>query len=282
MATAWRAPRRPAASPAAALQRAADPVTRDDRLGGLLADAVQRRGASGPALLQRAIIAIDGPTDKAPAKKVTRNCLANLTQSGSRGAVAGPRAVDRIKPPKLAQNESLYLLGHGNPDVVADLGPDDLGDWILQWYGNRRYRGKIKLVACSSGIDPGLGAASYAERLSTHLANNATATFHPASVDGVLGVAWVDEKSDRIVAIDDQAYEDAETLGHDVEGAFATDDPVQRRKALKGIFGKPGGGNVHTGKGTAKVRFLTNLPDLPPPAPSLFWRVLKKLVPCIP
>jgi hypothetical protein len=270
-------------TPVAPLQRSADPVVRDDELGGLLAGAVQRRAASGP-MLQRAIIAIDGPTDKAPARKITRNCLANLTQSGGRGAAAGPAAVKKIKPPKLAQNESLYILGHGNTDEVGDLTPDALGDWILSWYGTRRYRGKIKLVACSSGIAPDLGAQSYAERLSDHLTDNATTKFHPVSVDGVLGIAWVDEKLDKIVAIDDDAYEHAESLDVDVEGAFAKEDPRERRKALKGIFGKPDdvGSSVHTGKPGAKVRFLTNLPDLPPHTPWSFKRALSKLIPCIP
>lgn len=266
----------------APLQRAADPVVRDDGLGGLLAGAVQRRAASGPALLQRAVIAIDGPTDGPLARKITRNCLANLTQSGARGVAAGPGPVKRIKAPKLAQDESLYLLGHGNTAKVGDLTPDQLGGWILGWYGTRPYRGKIKLVACSSGIEPGLGAQSYAERLSDHLRDNATTKFHPASVDGVLGVAWVDEKLDKIVAIDDAAYDQAEHLGEDVEGAFATKDPEQRRKALKAIFGKPDdvGSSVHTGKPGAKVRFLTNLPDLPPTTPWSFKRALGKLIPC--
>lgn len=283
--TARRPAREQPPPPVAALQRAAaDPVVRDDALGRLLAGAVQRRAASGPPLLQRAVIAIDGPTDKAPARKITRNCLANLTQSGGRGAAAGPGAVKKIKPPKLAQNESLYILGHGNTDEIGDLDPDALGTWILKWYGKRPYRGKIKLVACSSGIAPDLGAASYAERLSVHLRDNATTKFHPASVDGVLGIAWVDEKLDKIVAIDDDAYEYAESHGTDVEGAFALKDPRQRRKALKGIFGKPNdvGSSVHTGKPGAKVRFLTNLPDLPPHTPWTFKRALSKLVPCIP
>ena len=206
------------AAPAAPLQRAADPVGRDDRLGGLLAGSVQRRAATGTPLLQRAIIAIDGPTDKAPARKITRNCLANLTQSGGRGAAAGPGAVKKIKAPKLAQNESLYVLGHGNTDEIGDLAPDALGDWILRWYGTRPYRGKIKLVACSSGIAPDLGAQSYAERLSDHLRDNATPKFHPASVDGVLGIAWVDEKLDKIVAIDDDAYDTGREARHGRRG----------------------------------------------------------------
>jgi hypothetical protein len=281
--TARRAAHAPPVAAVAPVQRAADPVVRDDRLGELLAGAVQRRAVDGP-VLQRAIIAIDGPTDKAPARKITRNCLANLTQSGGRGAAAGPNAVKRIKAPKLAQNESLYILGHGNTDEIGDLEPDELGAWILKWYGKRPYRGKIKLVACSSGIAPDLGAASYAENLRDYLRDNATTKFHPASVDGVLGIAWVDEKLDKIVAIDDDAYETAETGGTDVEGAFAIEDPRQRRKALKGIFGKPDdvGSSVHTGKPGAKVRFLTNLPDLPPPTPWSFTRALGRLIPCIP
>lgn len=258
---------------------------RDDRLSGLLAGAVQRRAASR-SLLQRAIIAIDGPTDSNVAKEITRNCLHNLTSTRHRGAAAGPAAVDAIAPPTLDEFESLYILGHGNTSVVADLTPDELGAQIVGWYGGDDFRGKIKLVACSSGVKPSFFGKSYANRLNTYITKNATSTFRPKSVDGVLGVAWVHEKHGNILAIDDDEYTVQEKLGKDVEGAFAEPDPTKRRKGLKGIFGgmDEKGSSVTTGKRKAKVRYFTNLPDHPPP-PSTgfsFFGVLRSLVPCIP
>jgi hypothetical protein len=283
------APRRatPAARPAppvTPLPRPADTGARHDALGGVLARAVQRRAVDGP-LLQRAIIAIDGPTDKRAARKVTRNCLENLKNTRDRGDAAGPAAVGDIAPPDLGRHESLYILGHGNPDIVADMEPDKLGDAILHWYGNERYRGKIKLVACSSAIVPaGLGAASYADRLSQHLSANATAKFRPKSVDGVLGIAWVHETRGNIVAIDEAKYDEHETAGEDVEAAFTVRDTTKRRKKLEGLFGVPDepGSSTHTGRPGAKVRYFTNLPKHAPGTGWSLKRALSKLVPCIP
>lgn len=282
-ARAARPPGTPGA-PVTPLQHAADDRAPSDALGGVLARAVQRRAVDGP-LLQRAIIAIDGPTDKSAARKVTRNCLANLENTRDRGEAAGPAAVGDIAPPDLGRHESLYILGHGNTDIVADLTPPQLGDAILYWYGNDRYRGKIKLVACSSGIVPaGLGAESYAQRLSTHLAANATAKFRPKSVDGVLGIAWVHETRGNIVAIDEAKYDEHETAGENVEKAFTVRNAKQRREKLEGLFGAPdeAGSSTHTGRPGAKVRYFTNLPKHPPGTGWSLKRALSKLVPCIP
>lgn len=252
---------------------------RQDPLAGLLARAVQRRAAGGP-LLQRAIVAIDGPSDKALAQQVTRNCLYNLTHTRARGAAAGPTDVASIAPPPLGQNETLYVLGHGNPHVVADLAPADLGAWLIAWYGTTAYRGKIKLVACSSAVKPSFFGSSYASRLSSYLASNATNTFRPTSVDGVLGVAWVHERQGNIVAIDDAMYDRREQAGVNVEGAFAETDPTARRRKIKQVFGKrdaPKSGVV-TGKGRAKVRYYTGLPAQPP-APFSLMDTLRGLIP---
>lgn len=282
-APAGASTRRPRpAPPVAPLQRVAAEGARQDPLAGLLARAVQRRAAGGP-LLQRAIVAINGPSDAAPAQQVTLNCLYNLTHTRARGAAAGPAAVGAIAPPPLASHESLYILGHGNPNVIADLTPGELGDQLIAWYGTTGFRGKIKLVACSSAVKPHIFGSSYASRLSSYLASNATDTFRPKSVDGVLGVAWVHEKQGNIVAIDDSEYDEQEKAGVNVEGAFADTDPTARRRKLKQIFGKRDavGSSVHTGKGRAKVRYYTGLPKHPP-APFSLMGALRSLIPCMP
>jgi hypothetical protein len=284
-AAAAPAPARERQAPAVApLPRSGGDGARHDALGAVLARAVQRRATDGP-LLQRAIIAIDGPTDKAAARKVTRRCLSNLTHTRDRGEAAGPTAVAKIVPPALERNESLYILGHGNTDIVADMDPPTLGDAILAWYGTDRYRGKIKLVACSSGIVPeGLGAESYAQRLSGYLAANATASFRPKSVDGVLGIAWVHETRGNIVALDEAKYDEHEKAGVDVEAAFTTRGRANRRNELERLFGAPDapGSSTHTGRPGAKVRYYTNLPTHPPGTGWSLKRALGKLIPCIP
>ena len=245
--------------------------TRDDRLAPLLARAVQRR--SGGPVLQRAIIAINGASDKKTAREITVNCLVNLKSRPSRGPSVGPLDIDpttagMIVPPTLGKNDSLYILGHGNTDEIGDFDPDELGAAIIGWYGTQAFRGKVKLVACSSGIVDSIGQ-SYAERVNAYLTANATASFRPKSVDGVLGIAWVHETGGNIVAIDESKYDEHETANRDVEGAFAEKDPQTRKQALETLFGRPDkrGSSTHTGKPGAKVRYFTNLPSIRrPPA----------------
>lgn len=264
---------------------AAPPAARADRLAPLLARALARRAAVAQMtapLLQRAVIALDGPQDSTIAKRITRNCLDNLTSIKARGDQDGPADPPAIAAPDLAEGESLYILGHGNPQSIAGLTPGQLGDWIVHWYGAQRYSGKIKLVACSSAVspDPTNAAASYAEALGTHIAGRTSWRFHPSAVDGVLGVAWVDEVSGKIVMFDDPEYDRQEQLGTDVEGAFAKTDPGKRHTRLTSIFGAPNatGSSTHTGKGTAKVRYFL-------PAKGIVASVvsgLTRLLPCIP
>jgi hypothetical protein len=247
-------------------QRVADVGRRDDPLAGVLARAVQRRAAGASPVLQRAVIAINGPSDSPIARTITQNCFTNLTTTKARGATAGPDDLGMIVPPAFAApNESLYILGHGNTSVVADLSPEKLGERIVAWYHGTTFTGKIKLVACSSAVKPKSPGASYAARLNTYLANNPTATFKPSAVDGVLGVAWVDEVSGKILAIDDSAYDREEHKGG-IEAAFAEANPVTRKSGLQQRFGKPNAffSDVHTGKGkllggNAKVRYFTGL-----------------------
>lgn len=282
-ATRRAEPLRRAPAPAPSAPSFAERSAPDDRLAGTLARAVQRRrptGTAPPGLLQRAIIALDGPTDDPTAKTITDNCLANLQTKPARGRADGPEEVGEIKPPPLGKHESLYILGHGNTDEVADLKPKQLGAAIVGWYGGQAYRGKIKLVCCSSGVKPrGLWAKSYAKRLTSYLASNATTTFRPSSVDGVLGVAWVDENTSKIQAISDEAYDrQNDRKAGSVEKAFALDDPAERSKKLGKYFGP----STTTGKDKAKVRYYTNLPDQVPSTTWSLTRVLRRLVPCIP
>jgi hypothetical protein len=261
-------------------------VPHGDRLAGQLARAVTGRAPatrSGGPLLQRAIIAIDGSTDSDVAKAITRNCLANLLTRPQRGASDGPTSIDLIAPPPLAPKESLYILGHGNTDAIGDSSPEALGAQILAWYGTTAYRGKVKLVACSSGIKPDAMTSSYAERLNNYLAANHTPTFRPKSVDGVLGIAWVHDDSSRIVAIDDPKYDEHEKNNPgSVEDAFGKKNRKQRGTALETLFGVPDApsSSVHTGV-TAKIRYYTGLPKAPQPGFSL-GRFLRRLIPCIP
>lgn len=245
-------------------QRAAGKRVRDDPLTGLLAAAVQRRATGATPVLQRAVIAMNGTGDSATAQTITGHCLANLTKKRKRGATAGPAAPDQIMAPALGRDESLYILGHGNTGSIAGLSPVMLANQILTWYGTTEFRGKIKLVACSSAVAPKSTGPTYAERLSAAMKTKATRKFRPAAVDGVLGVAWVDEVTGKIIAIDDAAYDKDEAAA---EQAFAEPDIDRRKQGLEALFGRPGAfsSSVRTGKdqwwGNAKVRYFTGLPD---------------------
>ncbi len=277
-------------APLAAAVGAATPAAHDDALAGLLARAVQQRAPR--AILQRAIIAIDGPTDTKLQKDATTNCLDNLKARGTRGKSEGPTDLASIHPPKLGKAETLYILAHGAPDssmsianTVGDLDPAQMGAQILTWYGAQRYGGKIKLVACVSAASSVVKPKSYADSLRDWFALNATGKFRPASVDGIIGVGWVDETTSKQQSIELGAYLAADG------SVFGEKDETARDAGITselGTLGGPGSGNVRvTGKSTAgggKVRYDVAYATAPPPTKAArFFRALRGvLMPCIP
>jgi hypothetical protein len=268
-------PDRPPGRSADGQAPATEPIAaRDDALTGLVARAVHQR-ASQP-LLQRAIIAIDGPTDSALQLQATRNCLDNLQGRPTRGAAVGPALLGAIAPPPLRADETLYVLAHGSlagsatyaAGTVGDLSPDQMGAQIEAWYSGMTYTGKIKLVACiSAATAPDVrNGVSYADALRHWFAANAAGTFKPASVDGIIGVGWVDETTHQQQSID--------TIDYLMADATAFGEPVSATREARitmelGAAGGPGSGAVRvTGKatgGAGKVRY--DVPYPPPPAP---------------
>jgi len=267
--------RRPTSPPAGEPSRAEPVAARDDALTGLVARAVRRR-ASRP-LLQRAIIAIDGPTDNALQLQATRNCLDNLRVKGTRGAAVGPALLGAIAPPALGAGETLYVLAHGAPpgttpnvdlaaDTVGGLDPDQMGAQIVAWYPGVAYTGKIKLVACVSAASAAAvrGGLTYADSLSRWFATNATGTFKPASVDGIIGVGWVDETTSKQQSIDTPRYLDPSVD----KNVFGDVTSATRQAGITRELGAIGGPYRVTGKASAgggKVRYDVGYP--PPPAP---------------
>lgn len=190
-----------------------------DRLGATLARAVRRR-ATQP-LLQRAIIAIDGPTDSTAAKNSTRACVANLqAKAGGRGNVAGPDVLANIAhgPALASQDENLYVLGHGSRfGTVAGVTPDAMAQQLKDWYTGQPYTGEIRLVACHSawtGTEvTNTGALvpiarSYADRVAQRFADRPSRTFRPSSVQGLLGIGWVRPDTGKQISIDVPEYRD--------------------------------------------------------------------------
>lgn len=264
--------------------------SRDDALGGLLARAVQQRAPH--AILQRAIIAIDGPTDTALQKNATANCLDNLKARGTRGKSEGPKDLASINPPKLGKAETLYILAHGAPDssmsiadTVGDLDPNQMGAQILTWYGTQRYSGKVKLVACISAASSVAKPTSYANSLRDWFAVNATGKFRPTSVDGIIGVGWVDETTSKQQSIDLATYLTADGSVFGEKNKATRDAGITREL---GALGGPGSRNVRvTGKNTVgggKIRYDVAYATAPPPtkATRFFRAVRGVLMPCIP
>ena len=277
-------------APVAAGVAATEPARRGDALGVLLARAVQ--GRAPRATLQRAIIAIDGPNDTRLQKDATANCLHNLKARGTRGKSEGPKDLPSIVPPKLGKTETLYILAHGALDrsgsmaeTVGGLDPTQMGAQLRAWYGAQRYSGKIKLVACISAATSATNPKSYADSLRDWLAANATGKFRPASVDGIIGVGWVDETTSQQQSIDLATYLTANpsVFGEKVE---TTREAAITREL--GALGGPGSGRVRvTGKSTVgggKVRYDVAYPTPPPPTKATrFFRAVRGiLMPCIP
>ena len=229
-----------------------------DRLGATLARAVRRR-ATQP-VLQRAIIAIDGPTDNAAAKNSTRACVANLQAKAGRGNVAGPDLLANLAPapgPALGSpNETLYVLGHGSRfGTVAGVAPDAMAQQLKDWYAGQAYTGEIRLVACHSawtGTETtNTGALvpitrSYADRVAQRFADSPSRTFRPSSVQGLLGIGWVRPDTGKQISIDVPEYRalDAQEKADFTTGGQQGFDDTSLLLA----------GHIHTGA-AAKVKY---------------------------
>jgi hypothetical protein len=248
---------------------------------------VPKRAAGNRATgrsLQRAIIAIDGDNDAEASKRATRACLWNLQHTksgkafddgGARGKVAGPDTLDKLHDLRGLldwDDESIYVLAHGSrwSHSIADMEPDDMAAWLRYAFGARTFTGKIKLVSCHSGADrtnqrktdreKGDEGAynfdrSYAQELAIELApEDDLSTFRPSSVQGVVGVGWVDEFTGSITGIDKEKYDRAMTkfaTNSDVGSTTSTvkkrrknpfteiSDPRRRGVALRALFGTP-------------------------------------------
>ncbi|MEA2134871.1 MAG: hypothetical protein QOC68_2780 [Solirubrobacteraceae bacterium] len=270
----------PAAAASAASRAAAAPR---GRLSAADVLALQRAAGNRATTryLQRAIIAINGEGDSDASQRATQACLWNLRHTkqgkdfadgGARGAVVGPE-IRQALPSDLSRllgsdDESIYVLAHGSRynASIADMSPAHLAGWLRARFRRRAaFTGKIKLVSCHSGADrshqkPGDAAKrvydfdrSYAQELAIALAPRSdTDRFRPSSVEGIVGIGWVDEFTGSITAINKEAY-DLATSGmatnSDV-GALAaagkkanpfteTGDAMTRGLELRAEFGTP-------------------------------------------
>jgi hypothetical protein len=181
--------------------------------------------------VQRAVLAIDGATDDKVSKRITRNCLTNLTShkqiptatgkqvqdypaGDARGQVYGPGTARAVLADLTAGSstigplETLYILGHGSTRKVADLTPGKLATGLATAFTGYpgTFTGAIKLVACYSASKfmdgkkktAGTGE-TYASRLRTEFDTMSHATFRPRFVEGIQGISWVDEDTGQRV-----------------------------------------------------------------------------------
>ena len=229
-------------------------------------------------VLQRAIVAIDGDNDADASKRATQACLWNLRHTkrgkdfadgGARGAVAGP-ATRGALPRDLSgllgsDGESIYILAHGSryDSDIADMDPDTMAAFLRHRFRSRRFTGKIKLVSCHSGADLGNARPgdaekgvyqfdrSYAQQLALALKPRGKDTFRPSSVQGIVGIGWVDEFTGSITAINKEKYDAAmkkmaqnSDVGSSVTCAKANPfteiaDPLTRGLEMRAEFGTP-------------------------------------------
>ena len=261
--------------------RAAAVPRRDLSPAGVLALQSAAGNRATTRYLQRAIVAIDGDGDTDAMKRATHACLWNLRHTkkgkdfkdgGARGALEGPakRAALKDDMSKLlaSDDESIYVLAHGSrySSDIAGMSPTQLAAWLRARFAKRpRFTGKIKLVSCHSGADRRNEQAgdarkgvyqfdrSYAQQLAIALAPRSdTDGFRPSSVQGIVGIGWVDEFTGSITAINKELYDKASAgmaTNSDV-GALAaagkkanpfteTADPMTRGLELRAEFGTP-------------------------------------------
>ena len=188
--------------------------------------------------VQRAILAVDGAGDNADALQATRNCLSNLKNNkripaptgrvvrhypagDARGQVYGPdveaKALDGLaeaaRSSTISPLETLYFLGHGTTGDIAGLTPRALATKLVNAFAgySRTFIGALKIVACYSASTMQFGekgpmgasvAKSYAERLKDQLDIKSSPKFRPRFVEGIRGIAWVDEDTGQRVGYD--------------------------------------------------------------------------------
>lgn len=200
--------------------------------GNAAVTAMLRRRTLGRRTLSRSILVIHGQSDNDLDRKITRNCLAALRGLKSGGHPAAPDAprgkvlelqymngplgpVFNRPPGKdfVAGHQTLYVLAHGSAadGTLGGLTAAEFAHVLAQWFGDQPYRGKIKLVSCTTAAgwdydNAGrlvYGLVPIAKQIATALQEKlAMSPFQPASVDGVYGIAWVDERTGRILSID--------------------------------------------------------------------------------
>ena len=264
-----------------ALQRTAGNAA----VAAMLSRQPNDRRVQGRAL-QRAVIGIHGPTDTAENRAVTEACFATLTKRktfkadgkplwsaegstevrGDSIIVEAQRAASGSvwvigSPPRTllsSARETIYVLGHGvaNSSLVADMTPDDMTAFLRRWFP--KFRGKIKLVACYSGAefnpDDSKPITPYALELVARLGpESANDKFRPESVDGIVGIGWIDEVTGVQMSIDDARWNEVarriekergwkKGKGDDeIQKAFMEVDPIIRKIRIRALFGSAPG-----------------------------------------
>jgi hypothetical protein len=237
------------------------------------------------AAIQRAILAIDGTGDNDTAKLATANCLSNLQTvksvlsdtgakvphkypaSDARGVTYGPSSPDEVRDEarvgirdgEVDASESLYVLGHGDGKTIAGLAPTTLArvlnDAMADRPGKDPYTGKIKLIACYSASLSSDGApinneegkpikVPYAGQLASKLSVQ-KGRCRASAVEGIAGIAWVDEESGKKTGFDvlgdggmnplEMVYEDEELLPEWM-AALTEPDPKERKRQMDEIL----------------------------------------------
>ncbi|MGH9125405.1 MAG: hypothetical protein ACRDZ8_11875 [Acidimicrobiales bacterium] len=237
----------------------------------------------GPVRVQRAILAIDGASDNPAAKAITANCLTSLQSvksidedgggkvpkkykaSDARGVTFGQGDVGPVfqsaavgmKARQVGLDESIYVLGHGGGGKVADLTAPQMATRLNgamgRMPGRKPYTGKVKLVACYSGSMNEDGAPiqlnnqpiarPYADTLGSQLASQ-RGRCRPSQVQGIMGIAWVDEETGKKVGFDvtggelsplETVYQD-DQLRDEWLNALQEKDPGLRKQEMDRIL----------------------------------------------
>jgi len=186
----------------------------------------------------------------------------------ARGSVYGPGVAGAslaalgsgVRAGGVDPDEALYVLGHGSGVTVADLDAEDLATALAQAFaafpGAATYRGAVKLVACYSASMKSDGRPitrpdgtpipkPYGATLAAALARRSSRSFRPSRVDGVAGIAWVDELSGAKTGFDvtgerqqnplEDVYEDP-ALVQQWFAAMQEPDATLRRRAMDAVL----------------------------------------------
>src|SRR5262249_55550320 len=169
-----------------AYERHADAVA-DRVVRGQSSEALldEHAGGGGTKVVQRVILPFGKPAeDEKPTEfntqpfivKTSIDRVKSVKEGDESNIEPGHQEIDPKNPDclkNLNNTETIYIVGHGSPDTIESISPENMAKFLSEHGLTSKYRGKIVLVSCNTGKPKKRKKleTSYAARLQKELLN---------------------------------------------------------------------------------------------------------------